>query len=88
MWSRVREAAATRIVMNSLVLANIVVLVLWVLVWQLGRLVEYTEHASVWFPVAGLTFAVLLLEGAYLLPGLFGGCVLMTIWVGRSMGWR
>jgi diguanylate cyclase (GGDEF)-like protein len=86
LWARVREAAATRIVMNSPVLANIAVLVLWVLVWQLGRLVEYTEHASVWFPVAGLTFAVLLLEGAYLLPGLFGGCVLMTIWVGRKYG--
>jgi diguanylate cyclase (GGDEF)-like protein len=86
LWCRIRDAAATRTVFDSPVLANMAVLALWVLVWQLGRLVEYTEHASVWFPVAGLTFAVLLLEGAYLLPGLFGGCVLMTIWVGRKYG--
>jgi diguanylate cyclase (GGDEF)-like protein len=45
--------------------------------------VEYTEHASVWFPVAGLTFAVLFLEGMRLVPALLGGCVVVTIWVGR-----
>lgn len=61
-------------------------LVLWVLLWQLGRIVEYTDHASVWFPVAGLSFAVLLLEGARLVPALLGGCVIVTIWVGRHYG--
>ena len=70
-------------VMRSAVLSNIALMGLWLLVFQLARLVEYTEHASVWFPVAGLTFAVLLLERARLLPGLTGACVLVTIWIGR-----
>jgi len=69
--------------MASTLLRNVAMLVLWVLVWQLGRLVEYTEHASVWFPVAGLTFAILLLGGNRTIPALFGGAVLMTIWIGR-----
>ncbi|MES2756329.1 MAG: diguanylate cyclase [Pseudomonadota bacterium] len=85
-WRRFAASASVRAVLDSPVLANIALLALWVLVWQLGRLVEYTEHASVWFPVAGLSFAILLLEGARLLPGLLGGCVLMTIWVGRNYG--
>lgn len=71
---------------NSALWFNAATLVLWVMLWQLGRLVEYTEHASVWFPVAGLTFAVLLLEGARLVPALLGGCVIVTIWVGRHYG--
>lgn len=85
-WSRFKESAPLREVIASPLLSNAAALVLWVLVWQLGRLVEYTEHASVWFPVAGLSFAVLLLEGAYLVPALFGGCILMTIWVGHDYG--
>ena len=82
-WRRFQNSALLRAVMASPVLRNAAMLALWVLVWQLGRLVEYTEHASVWFPVAGLTFAVLLLGGARVLPALVGGCVLMTIWVGH-----
>ena len=85
-WRLLQQSALLRAVMASPVLRNSAMLVLWVLVWQLGRLVEYTEHASVWFPVAGLTFAVLLISGARFLPGLIGGCVLMTIWVGRHYG--
>ncbi|MES2015082.1 MAG: diguanylate cyclase [Pseudomonadota bacterium] len=72
--------------MDSLLVSNVIVLVLWLLVWHLGRLVEYTEHASVWFPAAGLTFSVLLLHGVRLVPGLLGACVLITIWVGRTHG--
>ena len=71
---------------NSTLWFNAATLVLWVMLWQLGRLVEYTEHASVWFPVAGLTFAILLLEGARLVPALLGGCVIVTIWIGRHYG--
>jgi len=80
---RFQQSALLRTVVQSPLLHNAAMLVLWVLVWQLGRLVEYTEHASVWFPVAGLTFAVLLMGGAAMIPALLGGCVLMTIWVGR-----
>ncbi len=82
-WRALQQSSLLRATMDSPVLRNIAMLALWVLVWQLGRLVEYTEHASVWFPVAGLTFAVLLTSGARLLPALLAGCVLMTVWVGR-----
>ncbi len=82
-WRRFQDSATLRAAWNSSVLSNAVMLALWVLLWQLGRLVEYTEHASVWFPVAGLTFAAVLLEGPRLAPGLFAGCVVVTIWVGR-----
>lgn len=82
-WRRFQQSTLVRTILASSVLRNAAMLVLWVLVWQLGRLVEYTEHASVWFPVSGLTFAVLLLGGARTLPALFAGCVLVTIWVGH-----
>jgi diguanylate cyclase (GGDEF)-like protein len=81
--SRVLAAPALRVVMQSAVLRNLALAVLWVLVWQLGRLVEYTEHASVWFPVAGLTFAVVLLDGLRTAPGLAAGCVVVTMLVGN-----
>jgi diguanylate cyclase len=85
-WRRFLEAAPVRAVLASSVLSNLAMAALWVLLWQLGRLVEYTEHASVWFPVAGLSFAVLLIEGARLAPALFAGCVLVTVLVGRLYG--
>ena len=78
-WRRFAKSAVVRSVVRSALLSNIAILIMWLLVFQLSRLVEYTDHASVWFPVAGLSFAVLLLEGAYLVPALFGACVLVTI---------
>jgi diguanylate cyclase (GGDEF)-like protein len=83
-WRRLQQSAWLRTIMASLVLRNAAMVVLWVLVWKLGKLVEYTEHATLWFPVAGLTFATLLLGGTRLLPGLLGGCVLVTIWTGHQ----
>lgn len=59
---------------------QLLLLLLWLLVWQLGRLVEYTEHASVWFPASGLSFAALLLFGLAAVPALGIGAVLMTLW--------
>jgi diguanylate cyclase (GGDEF)-like protein len=85
-WRAFQQSAALGAVMDSPVWRNVVMLVLWMLVWRVGMLVEYTEHASVWFPVAGLTFAVLLTSGARALPALFAGCVLVSIWVGREYG--
>ena len=82
-WRRLQQSAPLRAIMASPFMYNVAMLLLWVLVWQLGRLVEFTEHASVWFPVAGLTFAALLIGGSRAVPALFIGCVLMTIWVGR-----
>lgn len=54
----------------------------WLGIWQLGRLVEYTEHASVWFPAAGLTYAALLVAGARAIPPLMISAVVITIWAG------
>lgn len=54
----------------------------WLAIWQLGRLVEYTEHASVWFPAAGLTFAVLLIAGARAIPPVMVSAIVITIWAG------
>lgn len=64
-------------------LSNAALLVAWFLVWEVGWLVEYTHHASVWFPVAGLTFAALTVIGPTALPALFVGCVLITIQTAR-----
>jgi len=85
-WGRLRHSALLKTVAASPLLRNAGMLVLWVLVWQLGQLVEYTEHASVWFPVSGLTFAVVLLGGARMMPALLGACVLVTIWTGHRYG--
>ena len=68
---------------HSLLWRNVALLVLWLLVFEIGWLVEYTHHASVWFPVAGLTFAALLLFGITLLPALLTGCVLITFYTAR-----
>jgi len=84
--ARLRGARSLDAIMRSAVLRSVALAVVWVLVWQLGRLVEYTEHASVWFPVAGLTFAVVLLDGLRTVAGLTAGCVIVTIWVGEQYG--
>jgi diguanylate cyclase (GGDEF)-like protein len=65
---------------QSWLLRNIALLLLWLLVYEIGWLVEYTNHASVWYPVAGLTFAALLLFGFSILPALLTGCVLITFY--------
>ncbi len=59
---------------------NVLLLLLWLLVWALGWLVEYTQHASVWFPVAGLTCAALLVIGIRAIPAILVAAVLITYW--------
>ncbi|HEX5793465.1 MAG TPA: MASE1 domain-containing protein, partial [Rheinheimera sp.] len=61
---------------------NVLLLALWLLVWGLGLLVEYTEHASIWFPAAGLTCAALFIIGVRAAPVLLLGCVIVTVWTG------
>ena len=69
-----------RLLQRSALLRDLLLLLLWLLVWELARLVEYTEHASVWFPCAGLTFAALLVLGLRAVPVLMIGCVLISFW--------
>ncbi|MBV1787863.1 diguanylate cyclase [Marinobacterium sp. D7] len=52
----------------------------WLAVWALGLLVEYTSHASVWFPAAGMTFAGLLVVGSRVIPHIMLCAVISTIW--------
>ena len=64
----------------SLLLRNVFLVIVWLAVWQLGRLVEYTDHASVWFPVAGLTFSCLLVLGIRAVLPIMIGAIVITIW--------
>lgn len=59
------------------------ILLLWLFVWELGWLVEYTRHASVWYPVAGLTFASLLMMGLSSVPALTACCILASFLTAR-----
>lgn len=59
---------------------SLLLFLLWLAVWQLGRLVEYTDHASVWYPVSGLSFAALLLFGISAMPALIAAAVVITLW--------
>ncbi|WP_040514895.1 sensor domain-containing diguanylate cyclase [Paraglaciecola polaris] len=43
---------------------GILFMLLWIAVWVLAQLMEYTAHASVWFPASGLTYAALLIIGS------------------------
>ncbi|KEA63506.1 putative sensorory transduction protein, containing AAA ATPase domain, TPR repeats domain, GGDEF domain and GAF domain [Marinobacterium lacunae] len=52
----------------------------WLAVWALGLLVEYTSHASVWFPAAGMTFAGLLVVGSRIIPHIMFCAVISTLW--------
>lgn len=55
----------------------------WLGVWLLAYIVEYVNHASVWFPPAGLTFASLLVVGLELVPLLFLCGIISTLWTGH-----
>lgn len=77
---RISFGPAVEILRGSAISRGTILLVAWLAVWQLGRLVEYTEHASVWFPVAGLTFAALLVLGRRAVLPIMVGAVLITIW--------
>jgi len=65
---------------GSVLLRHSLLCILWLMVWMLGLLVEYTEHASVWFPAAGLTFAALYIIGLRIIPVLLVACVCITFW--------
>ena len=69
-----------RFLRKSFVVRDLILLLAWLAVWQVGRLVEYTDHASVWFPAAGLTFAALLVLGRRAVLPIMGAAVLITIW--------
>lgn len=75
-------AYLVRILGQSSWLRAVSLVIIWLGVWQLGRLVEYTEHASVWFPAAGLTYAALLIAGARAIPPIMFSAIVITFWAG------
>lgn len=72
------SAFASAWMRQSAVVRGIALLAAWLLVWEVGYLVEYTRHVSVWFPVAGLTFAALTVIGPSAAPPLLVGCIVIT----------
>ena len=64
---------------RGLLLFNVGVALLWLLLWALARIQDYAPHASLWFPPAGLTFAVGLTVGWGGLPGVVVGALLATL---------
>lgn len=67
-----------QLLQRSMLARDLALLLLWLFIWLCGLLVEYTAHASVWFPSAGLTFAAMLVLGLRAIPALMVGCVLIT----------
>lgn len=50
----------------------------WIGVWHLGRVLEHTGHASLWFPPAALTFALFLAEHELAIPAVLAGSLVTT----------
>ncbi len=65
---------------GSAIIRAVFLLLAWLLVWQLGRLVEYTDHASVWFPASGFTFACMLVLGKRAFIPIMVGAIIITLW--------
>lgn len=78
-----REKSGLPMLAHSVLLRTLLIFIAWLLVWQLGRLVEYTEHASVWFPAAGFTFSCLLVLGVRAFIPIMLAAIVITIWNGQ-----
>lgn len=64
---------------QSFLLQSVLVFLAWLAVWEIGYLVEYTEHASVWFPAAGFTFACMLVIGWRAFIPVMGAAIISTL---------
>ena len=61
-------------------LPGIALCIVWLAVWGLGHLAEFTVHASVWYPPSALTFSALLVIGFRAVPYLFVANLIATVW--------
>ena len=52
----------------------------WVILYQGAELLEYSPHASLWYPPAALSFAALTLFGLRAFPALLLVCFLVSVW--------
>lgn len=69
-------------IQSSKLLQNTFLVLIWSVAWNLGFLSEYENHASFFFPPAGVTFAALLMLGRRALPALIFCSITSTVWVG------
>lgn len=58
----------------------------WLILWRAASLMEYEPHASIWFPPAGVTFAIFLVLGWSYLPVLIACSVGATFWENSLYG--
>ena len=65
---------------------SLIIALLWLGVFQIGWLVEFTHHASVWFPAAGLTYAALIVAGSRAIPAVLTSALIVTMWTAEHYG--
>ena len=73
------EAAAPRAALARELALQGGIALLWLVAWGVARIQEQAPHASLWFPPAGLTFAVGLTLGWRGLPGVVLGGFVATL---------
>lgn len=59
---------------------SLIMMLGWSLLYQSARLLEYSPHASLWYPPAALSFAGMILLGIKLFPAFFSVCLLMSLY--------
>lgn len=65
---------------------QLALVLVWTLLYQSAELLEYSPHASLWYPPAALSFAAMTLLGARAFPGLFLASLLTSIWHFEKFG--
>ncbi|MCL2906517.1 GGDEF domain-containing protein [Shewanella fodinae] len=68
------------------VLSDLLLIIIWMLLWKISSLMEYAPHASIWFPPAGLTFSAILLLGLRAIPPIACCCMAATFWENIDYG--
>ncbi len=75
--------ALIKILNQSSLARTFFLFIAWLGVWEAGRIVEYTDHASVWFPASGFTFACMLVLGKRAFLPIMLGAIVITLWQGH-----
>lgn len=68
-----------KLLRTSYLFQILLIFLAWLAIWEIGVLVEYTEHASVWFPAAGFTFACMLVIGIRAFIPIMGAAIVSSI---------
>lgn len=59
---------------------QLILMLSWLALYQSAGFMEYSPHASLWYPPAALSFAAMTLLGARVFPGLFLASLLTSLW--------